>query len=183
MNLPNRLTLIRMGLSLVMAACLYAGKTAYDMAALIIFAAASLTDWLDGRIARKRNIITVLGCFLDPVADKFLILSAFIMLSFRGMLPVWAVIIVLLRELAVDSLRLVAANAGEVISAGIYGKVKTVTQMGAVFGLLASCFLPVLAIPARVVLYLAVIATLVSGVDYFIRNSAFFTGKKGEADA
>ena len=136
MNLPNKLTLLRV---LLIPVCLALWALGQPMFAAAVFALAALTDFLDGYIARKRNIITVFGKFADPVADKILVLTAMIFLCADGILPAWAVCIVAARELTVDGLRLVAAGKGTVIAAGWLGKIKTNLQF---FCVLAGMLLP-----------------------------------------
>ena len=129
LNLPNKLTLLRMALVPVYLVLLYFG---WNVLALIVFAAASLTDMLDGRIARSRHLVTNFGKFMDPIADKLLTHTAFIMLCAMGRLNVVACIIFIAREFVVSGLRLVAVEQGHVIAAGMSGKIKTVLQMALV---------------------------------------------------
>lgn len=136
MNLPNKLTLLRILLIPVCLALWALGQPVYSAA---VFALAALTDFLDGYIARKNNIITVFGKFADPVADKLLVLTAMIFLCADGIIPPWAVCVVAARELTVDGLRLVAAGKGTVIAAGWLGKIKTNLQF---FCVLAGMLLP-----------------------------------------
>ena len=126
MNLPNRLTVLRV--ALVPAVCLLIGLGLYPWAAAV-FALAALTDFLDGYLARRDGLVTVFGKFLDPVADKLLVLTAMIMLAEKGLLPAWAAVVVAARELAVDGLRLVASGSGKVVAAQMPGKIKTVLQL------------------------------------------------------
>ena len=126
MNLPNQLTLLR--ILLVPVCLLLAGYGLYPAAAAV-FILAAVTDALDGRIARKRHLITNFGKFADPIADKILVLSMMIVLCYKGLLPVWLPIILVFRELMVDGLRMVAAEQGRVVAAGWSGKIKTVSQM------------------------------------------------------
>jgi CDP-diacylglycerol--glycerol-3-phosphate 3-phosphatidyltransferase len=169
-NLPNRLSLLRVLLVPVLVACMYIPGTAGCIVSLIIFSGAALTDFFDGYIARKRGIVTNLGKFIDPVADKLLVISAMIMLVNRGMLAAWVVVLVLFRELAIDSLRLVASKNGTVIAASPYGKMKTVIQIITVILLLCTSFFPWLNIIAQAFIWLTIAATLWSGVDYFKKN-------------
>ena len=122
MNTPNKLTLLRV--ILVPVVCVLIGVGLYPWAAAV-FALGALTDFLDGYLARRDGLITVFGKFLDPVADKLLVLTAMIMLTEKGLLPAWAVVIVAARELAVDGLRLVASGSGKVVAAKMPGKIKT----------------------------------------------------------
>lgn len=172
MNWPNRITIARVALIPVIVLFLQFDTPFCRAAALVAFILASFTDWLDGYLARRFKIVTNLGKFLDPVADKLLVLSTMIALCGLGRFPAWVCIVVLFRELAVDGLRLVAVEQGRVIAAGKLGKIKTALQMftlmmvmldTAVFG-----GFPVVA----VLTYAAVLMTLWSGVDYFVRNGA-----------
>ena len=129
MNWPNRITIARVALIPVIVVFLNIQSPAANMIALVAFVLASLTDWLDGYLARKYQIVTNLGRFLDPVADKLLVLSTMIALCGLSRFPAWVCIVVLFRELAVDGLRLVAVQQGRVIAAGKLGKIKTTLQM------------------------------------------------------
>ena len=136
MNLPNKLTLLRI---LLIPVCLTLWALGLPVFSAAVFALAALTDFLDGYIARKKNITTVFGKFADPVADKVLVLTAMVFLCADGHLPAWAVSIVAARELLVDGLRLVAAGKGNVIAAGWLGKIKTNLQY---FCVVAAMVLP-----------------------------------------
>ncbi len=136
MNLPNKLTLLRICL---IPLCLLLWALGLPIPAAIAFAVAAITDFFDGYIARKQNIVTVFGKFADPVADKVLVLTAMVFLCADGHLPAWAVSIVAARELLVDGLRLVAAGKGNVIAAGWLGKIKTNLQY---FCVVAAMVLP-----------------------------------------
>ena len=136
MNLPNKLTLLRICL---IPLCLLLWALDQPIPAAITFSVAAITDFFDGYIARKRNIVTVFGKFADPVADKVLVLTAMVFLCADGHLPAWAVSIVAARELLVDGLRLVAAGKGNVIAAGWLGKIKTNLQY---FCVVAAMVLP-----------------------------------------
>ncbi len=175
MNLPNKLSLLRMALIPVMVLLMYFDNLPCQLAAAAVFGLASYTDYLDGHIARKNHIVTDFGKFIDPVADKLLTLSAFIMLTRSGLMPHWVVILILTRELCVDGLRMVAVGQGKVIAAGMLGKIKTVSQIVLILWLM------ILRIPAFTggfgivstlgCLWVAGI-TLWSGVDYFLRNKS-----------
>jgi CDP-diacylglycerol--glycerol-3-phosphate 3-phosphatidyltransferase len=146
----------------------------------IIFIIASTTDWIDGHYARKYNLVTNLGKFLDPLADKLLVSSAFIILVEQGMAPSWIVIIIISREFAVTGLRLILAGGGEVVAANMLGKIKTWTQIIAIVALLLKN------VPfsyanfpfADLALYVATFFTLWSGIDYFVKNKHVFTNSK-----
>lgn len=145
---------------------------------MLIFAVASLTDWLDGKIARSRGLVTNFGKFADPLADKMLVMTAFIMLVEQGKAPGWVVAIIICRELAVTGLRLLLVEDGEVMAAAWPGKVKTATQMLAIiFIMINNAPFEALGIPlAQLLLYACLIFTIYSGVDYFIKNAHVFKG-------
>ena len=171
LNLPNKLTLLRIVLVPVYLVLLFGG---WNVLALIVFAAASLTDMLDGRIARSRHLVTNFGKFMDPIADKLLTHTAFIMLTAMGRLHVVACIIFVAREFVVSGLRLVAVEQGRVIAAGMSGKVKTVLQM---------LLIMLLTVPSGGLLptlltFAAAFMTLYSMVEYVWENRAVLGGAK-----
>lgn len=170
LNLPNKLTLLRVFLVPLMVGLCYLPGAAGGWAPGIIFALAALTDYLDGRIARSRGLITDFGKFLDPVADKVLVLAAFVMLVRTGQMPAWTVALVLARELAVDGLRLAAVRKGTVIAAGWLGKVKTASQMALILLLFFTGWRAAEQWPALVGCAWVCLITLWSGVDYFVKN-------------
>ena len=182
MNWPNRLSLMRIGSVPVITLLLMLDNVMWARyAALFLFIAASITDFVDGHIARKYNLVTNFGKFIDPVADKLLVLSTMVMLSWHSLLPAWIVVTVLFRELAVDGLRLVAVEQGKVIAAGKLGKIKTTCQMVMVIAhLVYLCRFPFFHIIAGWLLIPSQIAVLVmtlwSGIDYFIRNKEVLHG-------
>ena len=137
-----------------------------------IFIIASITDWLDGYLARKHNLVTNMGKFLDPLADKLLVTAAFILLVEMNLAAAWIVIVIISREFAVTGLRLILAGGGEVVAANSLGKIKTVTQILAIVILLfQNAFFIEMNFPAgQVMLYLALFFTVWSGVDYFYKN-------------
>ncbi|WP_096435342.1 CDP-diacylglycerol--glycerol-3-phosphate 3-phosphatidyltransferase [Alteribacter populi] len=145
--------------------------------AAVIFIIAAATDWLDGYYARKYNLVTNMGKFLDPLADKLLITAAFVSLVELGLFPAWAAILILSREFAVTGLRLVAAADGDVIAASKWGKWKTVSQIVAASALmLHNVLFEALSIPfATLMIYVAVILTVFSGWDYFVKNKHVLT--------
>lgn len=163
MNLPNKLTILRI---CMIPLCLIAWAVGIHWLAAVIFAAAAFTDFLDGYIARKNNIVTTFGKFADPVADKILVLTAMIFLCADGLLPHWAVAIVAARELMVDGLRMVAAKKGVVIAAGWLGKIKTNLQL---FCILSAMVLGKMWV-TDVLMYLMAAMTLASGVQYFMNS-------------
>lgn len=135
-NLPNILSLFRMGLVPIVCFLIYDGTPQASFWAFLWFSIASVTDWLDGYIARKRNLVSLTGKFLDPLADKLLVISALIMMVALGRAPASLVCIILAREVAVTSLRALAGSEGLVIAAGEGGKIKTALQMVGLIGLL-----------------------------------------------
>ncbi|EPH98426.1 CDP-diacylglycerol-glycerol-3-phosphate 3-phosphatidyltransferase [Enterococcus sp. DIV0213j] len=144
----------------------------------VIFAVASITDWLDGKIARSRGLVTNFGKFADPLADKMLVMTAFIMLVDQGKAPGWVIAIIVCRELAVTGLRLLLVEHGEVMAAAWPGKVKTATQMLAIILLLINNIpFNLMGLPLdQIMLYACLIFTIYSGIDYFAKNSAVFKG-------
>lgn len=171
LNLPNKLTLLRIALVPVYLYLLAGGS---NFLALVVFAAASITDAMDGKIARKHNLITNFGKFMDPIADKLLTHTAFIMLCSMGRLNVVACIIFIAREFVVSGLRLCAVEQGHVIAAGMSGKVKTVLQMILVLMLtvMKGNFL------TDLVMFAAAVMTLYSMVEYVWQNRAVLGGAK-----
>jgi CDP-diacylglycerol--glycerol-3-phosphate 3-phosphatidyltransferase len=138
MNLPNKLTVSRLALTLAFLLAVFSRTGAGDALALAVFIAASLTDLFDGRIARQRRQITNFGILMDPLADKVLICSAFIAFVDRGLMPGWMVVIIVARELAITGLRLLAASQNVVLAAEGFGKHKTVSQIVAIIAILVA---------------------------------------------
>ena len=170
MNLPNKLTIFRVILIPFFIIFLLIPITAFDKwIALAIFIIASLTDLLDGKIARKYNLVTNFGKFMDPLADKLLVCSALICLIELNKIPSWMVIIIIAREFIISGFRLVAADNGVVIAASYWGKFKTTFQMIAVCLLIAD--LEMLNVITQITLWIAVILTVVSLIDYLDRKS------------
>lgn len=170
MNLPNKLTLARILLIPVFMVVLYWGFPGANYTALAIFILASLTDLLDGKIARARNLITDFGKFADPLADKMLVTAAMLWFVEIGQMPAWALLIVICREFAVSGLRMLASDAGRVIAAGWSGKVKTAATMVC----LVLMFLPIPKLLNTVCVGVIVVTTLYSGVEYFMKNKDVF---------
>lgn len=172
LNWPNRLSLLRVALIPLCVALLQFPPC--RPAALAVFCLAAFTDFLDGWMARKYQIVTNFGKFIDPVADKLLVLSTMIALCGLGEFPAWVCIVILFRELAVDGLRLVAAQQGRVIAAGKLGKIKTTLQMLTLVYFLwnAQAYAAPGLTVGRALIWLSVAMTLWSGVDYFYRNRA-----------
>ena len=180
MNLPNKLTMLRVIMIPFFVFFLLFGKFGRtgDIIALIIFIAASLTDMLDGKIARKYNLITNFGKFMDPLADKLLVCSAMICLIEIGRLPAWIVIIIIAREFIISGFRLIAADNGVVIAASMWGKSKTVSQMAMIILLLLNLPVPGFSILATAVTYLALVLTIVSLIDYLVKNKEVMKEQK-----
>ena len=147
--------------------------------AFVIFAAASYTDHLDGKLARERNLITNFGKFMDPLADKLLVVSALICLVEKGQLAGWILIIIVGREFIISGFRLVAASAGVVIAAGIWGKMKTVVQMVMVMMMIINFPWVWYQVLVQIAIWLSVILTIVSLVDYIWNNRGVLAEKKG----
>lgn len=146
----------------------------------ILFVIAATTDWIDGYYARKYNLVTNLGKFLDPLADKLLVSAAFIILVELHLAPAWIVIIIISREFAVTGLRLILAGGGEVVAAGMLGKIKTWTQIIAITALLLRNWpFSLINLPlADIALYVSAFFTIWSGLDYFVKNKQVFTDSK-----
>lgn len=187
MNLPNKLTLLRILLIPIFILLISIQTTTYaevfgsklfvlHILAMLVFTAASLTDYLDGHIARKYQLVTNFGKFADPLADKMLVMTALVSLVSLGKAPAWIVSIIVCRELAVTGLRILLVNDGEVLAAAWPGKIKTATQMVAVIFLLMDDF------PFKLLfgsvgtyfLYICLFFTIYSGVDYFWKNRHVF---------
>ena len=188
MNLANKLTMIRIFLVPVFLVFITVKEIPYgSIIATIVFVIASLTDQLDGHIARSRNLVTDFGKFMDPLADKLLVTAALVSLVELKLVAGWAVVVILAREFAVSGLRTLAASDGIVIAASWWGKIKTVTQMIAILLLLLKVNINTSAsaisfvnnnsflkgfftyVP-ETIMFIAVLITIVSGIDYFIKN-------------
>ena len=192
MNVPNKITISRILLIPIFMIVLLVPFSWGDLTILgaempvthfvgaLIFIIASTTDWVDGHYARKYNMVTNLGKFLDPLADKLLVSAALIVLVEMQMAPSWIVIVIISREFAVTGLRLVLAGAGEVVAANMLGKIKTWTQIIAISALLLHNILFVmLGIPFdMIMLWVALFFTIWSGLDYFVKNKEPFIHSK-----
>ena len=171
MNLPNKLTILRMiMIPFFLVALMVPGIPGGKWIALALFCLASLTDMLDGKIARKYNLITDFGKFMDPLADKLLVSAAMICLIATGQLAAWIVIIIISREFIISGFRLVASDNGIVIAASYWGKFKTVFQMLMIIVLIANINLPFFAVLGTILTYVALILTIVSLIDYIAKN-------------
>lgn len=173
-NLPNTISLFRVAMVPVMMVYLLAEVPGRYLVALIVFVAAAASDWLDGYIARKRNQTSVLGAFLDPLADKLLVTAALVSLVGLGELSAWAAMVVIARELAVTGLRMIAAARKVIIPASIWGKIKTAVQMAVIVALIVERWLEAEwmlgGYPVRWYLIIAMlVVTVISGVIYFVR--------------
>ena len=176
MNLPNKLTVLRVIMVPFFVFFMltdFAGD-AGKWIALVLFCLASLTDMLDGKIARARNLVTNFGKFMDPLADKLLVCSAMICLIPAGKLPAWVVIVIIAREFIISGFRLVAADSGIVIAASYWGKFKTVSQMFMVIVLIADLG-GVFDTVGTVLIWIALILTVVSLIDYIAKNVEVLT--------
>lgn len=170
MTLASKITLIRIAFIPVYMALMYLSGGSIGLwmwLALAVFIVASLTDYVDGQIARKYNQVSDFGKFLDPLADKLLVIAAMTMFCQWGKFPAWALMIVLTREFAVTGLRLVAVGKGKVIAAGWSGKVKTACTM---IGLCVMMAFPGITLLFTAIVWIIIITTVYSGTEYFIRN-------------
>ena len=176
MNLPNKLTVLRVLMVpfFVLFMLTDIGGAANKWIALAIFCIASLTDMLDGKIARARNLVTNFGKFMDPLADKLLVCSAMICMITTGQLAAWIVIIIIAREFIISGFRLVASDNGIVIAAGWWGKFKTVSQMVMIILLLAD-FGGVFDVIGTALIWVSLVLTIVSLVDYVKKNIQVLT--------
>jgi len=179
MNLPNKLTVLRVIMvPFFVAFMLYplAGD-ASKYVALVLFCVASFTDFLDGHIARKNNLVTNFGKFMDPLADKLLVCSALICLTVvqNGQLPTWIVLIIIAREFIISGFRLVASDNGIVIAASYWGKFKTVSHMTMIIMLILNIDNPIYNILTWVVVWVGLALTVISLVDYVWKNKQVLT--------
>ena len=171
MNLPNKLTIFRVILIPFFVLCFYLPVIPFNnIVACVIFCVASITDFLDGYLARRDGLVTNFGKFMDPLADKLLVGAALICLIESGQLPAWAVVIIISREFIISGFRLIASDNGVVIAASYWGKFKTVTQMIMVILMLLNIPGAIFAVITRFVMWVAIILTVVSLVDYVIKN-------------
>jgi CDP-diacylglycerol--glycerol-3-phosphate 3-phosphatidyltransferase len=194
MNLPNKLTLSRFGLTVLFLIVMFSQVRFHETIALILFVAAGISDFLDGQIARRRKLITNFGILMDPLADKIMVCSAFIAFVGLNWLPAWMAVVVVARELAITGLRLLAASKNVVLAAEGYGKHKTVTQIAAIIAIFISVIIerdqwgqpgqwifgwliaghPWVWWFAEIAKWLAVILTFVSGWLYLWRNRGLY---------
>lgn len=180
MNLPNKLTLFRVVLIpffvFFLLAPYFEGYGNYI--AVVIFIVASITDFLDGKIARKYNLVTNFGKFMDPLADKLLVCSALICLIQLELIPAWVVIIIIAREFIISGFRLVASDNGVVIAASYWGKFKTAFQMLTVIVLILNIPNKVFTILGAVLIYVSLALTVISLIDYIAKNKDVLKDQK-----
>ena len=178
MNLPNKLTVARVILIPFFVFFLLndSMNPSFKWVALAIFIVASLTDLLDGKIARKYNLVTDFGKFMDPLADKLLVCSAMIGLIELGRIEAWIVIVIIAREFIISGFRLIAADNGRVIAASYWGKFKTTFQMFMVILMIANLAISPLPLITQIIKWIALVLTIVSLVDYLIKNKDVMSG-------
>ena len=180
MNLPNKLTLFRVILIpffvFFLLAPYFEGYGNYIVVA--VFIVASITDFLDGKIARKYNLVTNFGKFMDPLADKLLVSSALICLVALNKIPAWVVIVIIAREFIISGFRLVAADNGVVIAASYWGKFKTAFQMVTVIVLILNIPGEVFAVIGTVLIYISLVLTVISLIDYIAKNKDVLKDQK-----
>ena len=181
MNLPNKLTFLRILLIPLFLVLLYLEFPFHMVAALAVFIVASLTDMADGFIARRQHLVTDFGKFLDPLADKVLVMAALLWFVEAGRMAAWCMLLVVAREFAVTALRLVAVGRGKVIAAAWSGKIKTASTMLGVCVMLILPELPIAPETVRVIdalcVTIIVLTTVYSGLEYFIKNRDAFSGE------
>jgi CDP-diacylglycerol--glycerol-3-phosphate 3-phosphatidyltransferase len=187
MNLPNKLTILRIGLSFIFMGLIFSEGLMAKSLALIVFTIAAITDFFDGYIARKYNLITDLGKLLDPIADKILVLTAFLAFVQMRIVAAWMVVIIIFRELLITGIRIILARKGKVIAASIWGKYKTVAQITSIFVILGFILFKQIGIDKygfwddrmeyismiiiNIVMYITIGFTLISGITYLLKLS------------
>jgi CDP-diacylglycerol---glycerol-3-phosphate 3-phosphatidyltransferase len=178
MNTPNKLTILRMFLVPVFMVLLLFNQIPYHMLfALIVFILASVTDLIDGKLARKYNQITNFGKLMDPLADKLLVTSALICFVGLGLADVWAVVIIIAREFLVTSIRLIAAGSGKVIAANIWGKIKTNSQIVAVVVVMLGGLFALPVYIGYIFVWICALFTVVSGIQYALTYREYLSAK------
>lgn len=188
MNLPNKLTLFRVILIAPFVILLLGGEAGWfgadtlmpNMIALAVFVIASLTDLIDGKIARKHNLVTNFGKFMDPLADKLLVCAALIALVEMGRIPAWVVIVIISREFIISGFRLIASDNHVVIAASYWGKFKTTFQMVMVCLMIANLgtYYKWMQLLTDVVMWIALVLTVVSLIDYLVKNKSVLKEQK-----
>ena len=180
-NLPNTITMLRIGVIPVLFGLLFSPGPAMSLVITILFIGAALTDLLDGYIARRFEIVTTMGKFLDPIADKLIVTTAMILMIPIGRIPAWIVAVIIIRDFAVDGIRHIASSDGIVIQASPLGKRKTLCQIFAVSALMIHY--PFIGADAHtigmIILYIALILTVTSGIDYFLKFYRNSIGRNG----
>lgn len=178
MNTPNKLTMLRIFMIPVFMVLLLIPQIPYHMLfALLVFLLASITDLIDGKLARKYNQITNFGKLMDPLADKLLVTSALICFVQMGLSDVWAVVIIIAREFLVTSIRLIAAGSGTVIAANMWGKVKTNSQIIAIVAVMLFSAFGLSPVIGSVFVWISAVFTVVSGIQYAWSNKNFISAK------
>ena len=176
MNLPNKITVFRVVMiPLFVVFMLVPGIPYGEYLALLVYTIACTSDAFDGYLARKYNMITDFGKFMDPLADKLLVCSALICFVEKGSMPAWIVLVIIAREFIISGFRLVASNRGIVIAASMWGKSKTVVQMIACFVLIVNFDNKYVNIAEQVLIYLSLVLTVISLVDYMYKNRTVLT--------
>ncbi len=194
MNLPNRLTILRIVLTFVFMFLLFSPGLMGKVLALVAFIIACMTDFYDGYVARKYNLITDLGKLLDPIADKILVMAAFLAFVEMRLIPAWMVVVIIFRELTITGIRIIGVSKGKVLAASMAGKHKTVSQMATIFFILGAIIIkeagsaglsfwntayePFLDLSIYILMLITVALTLISGISYFIKNKQIFRGLK-----
>jgi len=173
LTLPNQLTFLRLLMVPLIGYTLTASWAYHDQVSVAVYASAAATDTLDGRLARSRNLVSELGKFLDPLADKILVLTVLLILQAENAVPFWIVVVIVTREFVITGLRFIAAGQGVVVGATPWGKSKTVTQNVMIGLLILEQPYPVLRGVALAFTVIAVVATVASGVDYLWRYRRF----------
>ena len=177
MNLPNKLTILRVLLIPVFLLVLFLAPTPMNRyIGVVIFVVASFTDFLDGYLARKMNLVSNFGKFMDPLADKLLVMAALVSMVQMGDLPAWVVIIILAREFTITGFRTLAMEANIVMAASWWGKIKTVMQMIMIVVVLLHLPVPGIQVIETAMVALAVFFTILSGVDYIVKNKEVLHG-------
>lgn len=178
MNTPNKLTLLRIFMVPFFMIFLMFNQIPYHMLfALLVFILASVTDLIDGKLARKYNQVTNFGKIMDPLADKLLVTSALICFIGLGLCDVWAVVIIIAREFLVTSIRIIAAGSGKVIAANIWGKIKTNSQIIAVVAVMLGSYFGLPVIVGEIVVWAAAIFTIISGIQYTLTYKEYLSAK------
>lgn len=183
MNLANKLTVLRVVMIPFFVGFMLMDTTAGYLIALAIFCVASLTDLLDGKIARKYNMVTNFGKFMDPLADKLLVSAALVCLIDTGSLASWMVIVIISREFIISGFRLIASDNGVVIAASYWGKFKTTFQMAMIIMLILELAIPlgdIFYYLTEVVVWISLILTVVSLVDYLVKNKSVLSEKSNK---